>query len=53
MKDVILGCYEENLGSNKTILKNGGLLFKNDYEDRELSDNWKIELKCNYYRIEL
>lgn len=53
MKDVILGCYEENLGSNKTILKNGGLLFRNDYEDRELSDNWKIELKCNYYRIEL
>ncbi len=53
MQDVILGCYENNYGSNKTILKNGGILYKNDFEIRELSSDWTIELKCNYYRIAL
>ncbi len=53
MKEAILGCYENNYGSNKTIIKNGGILYKNDFEKRELSDNWEIELKCNYYKIKI
>jgi len=53
MKDVILGCYENNYGSNKTIVKNGGILYKNDYEENNLSKDWSIKLKCNYYKIEL
>ncbi len=53
MKDAILGCYENNYGSNKTILKNGGKLYRTDYEEKILSDDWKVKLKCNYYKIEL
>ena len=53
MIDVILGCYENNYGSNKTIQKNNGVLYRNDYEEKILNDNWKIKLKCNYYRIKL
>lgn len=51
MSDVILGCYEKNYGSNKTIIKNGGVLYRNDVENKELSDEWKIKLKRNYYKI--
>ena len=53
MDDVILGCYENNYGSNKTIIKNKGILYRNDYEERKLSDEWCIKLKCNYYKIML
>lgn len=53
MKNVILGCYENNYGSNKTIIKNGGILYKKDYEEDVLSEYWKIKLRCNYYKIEL
>ena len=53
MKNVILGCYENNYGSNKTIMKNGGFLYRNDYEEEKLSKDWKINLKCNYYKVEL
>ena len=53
MKYAILGCYENNFGSNKTIQKNSGILYKNDYEERKLSDEWTINLKCNYYKIKL
>lgn len=53
MIDVILGCYENNYGSNKTIQKNNGVLYRNDYEEKILNDNWEIKLKCNYYRIKL
>ena len=28
MPEVILGCYEDNIGSNKTIIKNNGILYK-------------------------
>ena len=53
MKYAILGCYENNFGSNETIQKNSGILYKNDYEERKLSDEWTINLKCNYYKIKL
>jgi len=53
MKEVILGCYENNYGSNKTIINNGGVLYRNDYEEEKLSAEWAIKLKCNYYKIKL
>ena len=53
MKEVILGCYENNYGSNRTIIKNGGILYRHDIENKKISDNWQIELKRNYYKIEL
>ena len=53
MNEVILGCYKDNYGSNKTIIKNGGILYRHDIEKKQLSDDWNIELKCNYYKIKL
>ena len=53
MSEAILGCYEDNLGSNKTIKKNGGKLLKTSTEDMKLSDKWTITLKNNYYKINL
>ncbi|MBQ3408584.1 MAG: GNAT family N-acetyltransferase [Clostridia bacterium] len=53
MKEVILGCYEKNYGSNKTIIKNGGILHRTSYDEKKLSDKWTIRLKENFYKIEL
>ena len=53
MKEAILGCYENNYGSNKTIIKNGGILYRTSYDEKKLSDEWTIKLKNNYYRIKL
>lgn len=53
MKEAILGCYENNYGSNKTIIKNGGILYKTSYDEKKLSDDWTIKLKNNYYKIKL
>lgn len=49
----ILGCYENNYGSNRTIIKNGGILFRQNFEKRELSNDWMIKLNRNYYKINL
>lgn len=51
MADVILGCYENNYGSNKAILKNGGTIFRRDYEVIKLNEEWSINMICNYYKI--
>ena len=53
MKKVLLGCYNDNLGSNKTIINNGGVLNREDSEEMNLSNEWKLNLKTNYYEIEL
>ena len=53
MSEVLLGCYENNYASNRTILKNGGLLDRTSYEDLKISDNWNITLKNNFYIIKL
>ncbi len=53
INNIILGCYENNFGSNKTIIKNGGILYKSDEEEKVISDTWKINLKRNYYNINL
>lgn len=51
MADVILGCYENNYGSNKAILKNGETVFRRDYEVIKLNEEWSINLICNYNKI--
>ena len=53
MEYVILGCYENNYGSNRTIKKNGGVFYKKRVEKLTLSDNWEIELNSNYYKVDL
>ena len=53
MKKVILGCYNNNYGSNKTIIKNGGILSREDFDELKLSNEWNIKLNSNYYEIEL
>lgn len=53
MKKVILGCYKDNIGSNKTIINNGGTLNREDCEEIKLSSEWNIKLNSNYYEIEL
>lgn len=53
MKEAILGCYENNYGSNKAIIKNGGILYKTSYDEKKLSNDWTIKLKNNYYKIKL
>lgn len=44
MKNVILGCYENNIASSKTIIKNGGILVKKSKLDGQ---------NCLYYEIKL
>lgn len=53
LNSVILGCYKENIGSAKTIVKNGGILVREEVETKEISDNWQIELTSQYYEIKL
>ena len=53
LKYAIIGAYEKNFGSNKTIEKNGGVLYKKEIEPKELSDKWKFDVTCNFYRIDL
>ena len=53
MKEAILGCYENNYGSNRTIQKNGGVLYRTSLEEKKLSDEWTIILKDNFYKIKL
>ena len=53
MKEAILGCYEKNYGSNRTIQKNGGILYRTSIAERKLSEEWTITLKDNFYKIKL
>ena len=53
MKEVILGCFDDNIGSNKTILNNQGVLYKNDDKNVLINGSWNIDLKRNYYKITL
>ena len=53
MKEVIVGCYEKNYGSNRTIQNNGGVLYRISATEKKLSDEWSITLKDNFYKIKL
>lgn len=53
MESVILGCYKSNIGSAKTIIKNGGKLIKEVTENVEISPYWTIDMESQYYEIKL
>ncbi len=53
LKEVIVGCYEDNYGSNRVIQKNGGVLMYENTKDVNLSDFWTINLTNKYYKISL
>lgn len=44
MKEVILGCYEDNIASNKTILNNNGEFYKKSKLKNKDSLYYKIKL---------
>ena len=44
MGEVILGCYEDNFGSNKTIINNNGVLYKKSKMKDKDSLYYKINL---------
>lgn len=50
---VVVGCYRENIGSAKTIIKNGGILVREVKEKRKISDYWEVELVDQFYEIKL
>lgn len=53
MESVILGCYRENIGSSKTITKNGDRLTREMKVSKKISDYWEIQLVDQFYEIEL
>lgn len=44
LKDVVLGCYMDNISSSKTIIKNGGVLYKQCLMEDKIAEYYKIEL---------
>lgn len=44
MTEVILGCYEDNIGSAKTITNNGGILYKRSKMRNKNAEYYKIKL---------
>lgn len=53
MNKVLLGCYKENIGSAKTIMKNGGKLINQNNEVIDINGFYDINLIRQYYEIEL
>lgn len=53
MSKVVLGCYKENVGSSKTIIKNGGELVREVDDISEINECYKINLISQYYEIKL
>lgn len=53
LSSVVLGCYKENVGSAKTIIKNGGKLIKEVTDIRNINNCYEINLISQYYEIKL
>lgn len=53
LNKVIVGCYKENKGSAKTIIKNKGKLIKEKEILLDISDYWEIKLVDQFYEIEI
>ena len=53
LKKVIIGCYKENKGSARTILKNNGKLIREKNLSIDINDYWKIDLIDQFYEIEI
>lgn len=47
MGKAILGCYKDNIGSAKTILKNGGTLISESLADDKVCQYYEIQLQKN------
>lgn len=45
LTEVILGCYEDNIGSSKTIVNNGGYLDREDMMEDKVAQYYKIKLR--------
>lgn len=50
---VIVGCYKENIGSARAIIKNNGKLIKEGKEYIKISEFWEMELEDQFYEINL
>ena len=44
LTEVTLGCYKDNLGSSKTIIKNNGILYKRMMMEEQKAEYYKIKL---------
>lgn len=53
LNKVIVGCYKENKGSAKTIIKNNGKLIKEKDIFIDINDFWRINLVDQFYEIEI
>ena len=45
LSEVVLGCYKDNIGSSKTIKKNDGVFYREDYMDGKSTQYYKIKVK--------
>ena len=45
LTEVMLGCYKDNIGTLKTIIKNNGVLDREDYMIGKISRYYKIKIK--------
>lgn len=52
-KKVIVGCYKENKGSARAIIKNNGKLIEEKNISININDYWKIDLIDQFYEIEI
>ena len=53
LNKVIVGCYKENIGSAKAIIKNNGKLIKEKNILLNINDCWRINLVDQFYEIEI
>lgn len=53
LNTVILGCYKQNIGSVKTILKNRGRLIREVDDIQQINDSYTINLVNQFYKIDI
>ena len=53
LNKVILGCYKQNVGSAKAILKNGGKLVREVNDIKQINDYYTINLANQFYEIDI
>lgn len=53
LDSVILGCYKDNIGSSKTIIKNGGVLIREEDDYSRSNEYWELNLVNLFYKINL
>ncbi len=53
LNKVIMACYKENIGSAKTIIKNGGKLIREDKHPLNINNIYNIDLIAQFYEIEI